>query len=158
MRVLGIDPGFDRLGLAIIEGNPSRPVHVWSACVEPEEGEPHERLAAVIEAVTRAIKTHQPDVLAIETLFFSTNRKTALGVAQARGAILATAGGANLRVAEFSPQQVKLAVTGYGASDKTAVARMIPKLLTLPLKKRKDDEFDAIAIAIAGLSSHRGVA
>lgn len=158
MRVLGIDPGFDRLGIAIVEGNPSKPTLVWSGCVEPEEGEMHERLSAVIEAVQNAITTHAPDVLAIETLFFSTNRKTAIGVAQARGAILAAAGGRNLQVKEFSPQQVKLAVTGYGAADKKAVAHMVGKLLTLPPKKRLDDEFDAIAVAIAGLSTQKTLA
>lgn len=158
MRVLGVDPGFDRLGLAVIEGNPSKPTHVWSDCIEPEEGEPHERLAAVIEAVTNAITTYRPEVLAIETLFFSTNRKTAISVAQARGAVLSVAGAQGLRVVEISPQHVKLAVTGYGAADKHAVALMVPKLIVLPPKKRRDDELDALAVAIAGLSQQRGVA
>lgn len=154
MRVLGVDPGFDRLGLAVLEGDPSRPKLVWSTCIEPAKGAMEERLAAVEAAIVAAITEYAPDALAIETLFFSTNRKTAMGVAQARGAVLAAAGGAVLAVCEFSPQQVKLAVTGYGAADKRAVAAMIPKLLTLPLRKRRDDELDAIAVAIAGLSTH----
>ena len=153
MRVLGIDPGFDRLGLAVIEGSASKPVLVWSECVEPAKGAMEDRLAAVFNAVRDALLTHQPDILSIETLFFSTNRKTALSVGQARGAVLSAAGDHNIRVVEFSPQQVKLAVTGYGAADKIAIARMIPKLLALPPKKRRDDEFDAIAVALAGLSS-----
>jgi crossover junction endodeoxyribonuclease RuvC len=152
MRVLGVDPGFDRLGLAVVEGNPSKPVLVWSECVEPPKGEAEERLAAVHEAVAAAIEKFTPDALAIEKLFFSTNRKTAIKVSEARGAVLSAAGEAKLPVVEFSPQEVKLAVTGHGAADKTAVARMIPKLLTLPPKKRRDDELDAIAIAITGLS------
>jgi crossover junction endodeoxyribonuclease RuvC len=116
------------------------------------------RLAAVYTAVSDAIKQHAPDALAIETLFFSTNRTTAFGVAEARGAALAAAGAAHIPVQEYAPQQVKLAVTGYGASDKAAIARMIPHLITLPEKKRLDDELDAIALAIAGLAdraSHR---
>ena len=92
-------------------------------------------------------------MLAIETLFFSTNKKTALGVAEARGAILAAAGVAGIPVREFSPGTVKLAVTGHGSADKAAIARMIPHLISLPPKKRLDDEFDAIAVAIAGLSA-----
>lgn len=154
MKVLGIDPGFDRLGIAIVEGNPSKPTLLESACIEPPAGESSKRLAAVTKATAEAIKKYAPDLLAIEKLFFSTNRKTAIGVGQARGAVLSAAGEYGLRVVEFSPQEVKLAVTGYGAADKRAVAAMIPKLLALPpKKKRRDDEFDAIAVAIAGLSS-----
>lgn len=152
-RVLGVDPGFDRLGLAVLEGDPSKPRLVWSACVEPERGPMSERLAAVEHAIVKAIAEYAPDALAIETLFFGVNKTTGMGVAEARGAVLATAGGRGLRVLEFSPQQVKLAVTGYGRSDKTAVAAMIPRLLTLPARKRRDDELDAIAVAIAGLST-----
>lgn len=152
-RVLGVDPGFDRLGLAVIEGDPSKPTLIWSACIEPAKGPMEERLAAVTAALQVAIEQYAPDALAIETLFFSTNRSTALTVAQARGTVLAVCGAKELRVLEFSPQQVKLAVTGYGAADKRAVALMIPRLLILPQKKRRDDELDAIAVAIAGLST-----
>ncbi|MDB5189293.1 MAG: ruvC [Parcubacteria group bacterium] len=152
-RILGVDPGFDRLGLAVIEGDASKPTHIWSDCVSPAKGEAADRLAAVSKAVSDAILKHQPDALAIETLFFSTNKKTALGVAEARGAVLAAAGTHKLPVMEFSPGQVKLAVTGYGSADKKAIAGMIPRLIVLPKKKRKDDELDAIAVAIAGLST-----
>lgn len=151
-RVLGVDPGFDRLGLAVLEGDPSRPTLLWSTCVEPPKGAPEMRLAAVAEAIRAATAEYGPDTLAIETLFFSTNRKTAFAVAEARGAILATAGAARLRVLEFSPQQVKLAVTGYGAADKRSVALMIPRLVTLSPRKRRDDELDAIAVGITGLA------
>lgn len=152
MRVLGIDPGFDRLGLAVLEGDPSRPTVVWSDCVCPPPGAPEERLAAVSKAVEEAIIMHRPDAMAIETLFFSTNRKTAMGVAQARGAILAVAGAHGVAIREFNPAQVKLAVTGHGGADKKAIARMIPHLVNLTPRPRLDDELDAIAVAIAGLS------
>ena len=158
-RVLAIDPGFDRMGIAVLEGDPSKPVLVWSDCIEPAKGKKEARLAEVFAAVAKAIKKHKPDAFALETLFFSVNKTSALGVAEARGAVLAAAGAAALPVKEYSPQQVKLAVTGYGASDKAAVARMIPKLLALPAKKRRlDDELDAIAVGIAALadrSPHR---
>ncbi len=151
MRVLGIDPGFDRLGLAILEGDPSKPVHVWSDCVTPPKGTVEERLAAVSSAVASAIDAYAPAGAAIETLFFNKSRSTALGVAEARGAVLAVLGEKAVPVYEFSPQSVKLAVTGYGAADKKAVASMIPRLMALPEKKRLDDELDAIAVALAGL-------
>jgi crossover junction endodeoxyribonuclease RuvC len=151
MRVLAIDPGYDRLGIAVLEGDPSRPTLVWSDCVTPPVGTPAERLAAVYAAIKKAVRKHSPDTLALETLFFSKNVKTALGVAEARGAVLACAGEAGLPVLEFSPQEVKLAVTGYGSADKKAVEGMIPRLITLPKKKRLDDELDAIALGICAL-------
>ncbi len=152
MRILAIDPGYDRLGIAVVEGNPSHPTLIMSECVRPEKGMRADRLATVANAVTAAIKKYVPDVLAIETLFFSTNKKTALGVAEARGAILAAAGIASLPVIECSPQQVKIAVTGHGGADKAAIANMVPRLLILPKKKRLDDEMDAIAVGITALA------
>lgn len=151
MRILAIDPGYDRLGVAILEGNASRPVLIWSDCITPKRGARAERLAEVSQTITNAIKEYSPDALAIETLFFNKNIKTAVGVAEARGAILAVAGSISLPVIEYSPQQVKSAVTGHGGADKAAVSRMIPKLLTLPPKKRTDDELDAIALGITAL-------
>lgn len=152
MRILAIDPGYDRLGIAVVEGNASKPVLVWSDCVEPKKGVGAARLAHISRAVAEAIKKYSPDAVAIETLFFSINKKTAFGVAEARGAILAVAGIAVLPVLEYSPQQVKSAVTGHGGADKGAMARMIPLLLTLPRKKRLDDEWDAIGIGITALA------
>ena len=154
MRILAIDPGYDRMGLAVVEGDPSRPTHVWSDCIIPPKGETADRLAAIHTAVAAAIAEHAPERVAIESLFWSTNNKrSALGVAEARGAALSAAAEAGLSVSEHSPQQVKLAVTGYGNADKKAVALMIPRLISLPTKKRLDDELDAIALAICALST-----
>ncbi|MGD0328701.1 MAG: crossover junction endodeoxyribonuclease RuvC [Minisyncoccia bacterium] len=153
MRILAIDPGYDRLGIAVIEGDSSRPTLIWSGCVTPDRGPSAQRLACISDAVTEAIREYLPDALALETLFFNANKKTALGVAEARGAVLAATGSASLPVIECSPQQVKLAVTGYGSADKTAVANMIPQLLILPKKKRLDDELDAVAIGITALAT-----
>lgn len=152
MRILAIDPGYDRLGIAVVEGDPSRPTLIMSECVQPKKGVRERRLAEVSAAVTNAIADYHPGLVALETLFFSINKKTAIGVAEARGAILAAAGLAGLSVAEYSPQQIKIAVTGHGGSDKTAVADMIPRLLSLPKKRRLDDELDAIAIGITALA------
>lgn len=153
MKILAIDPGFDRMGIAVVEGDPSKPTYIWSDCVTPPKGETSARLAEVSQAVHDAITHYAPDQLAIESLFFSVNKKSALGVAEARGAVLAAAGAHKLPVREYSPQQVKLAVTGYGAADKSAVMNMVPKLLTLPSRPRLDDELDAIALGIAALAN-----
>jgi len=155
LRVLAIDPGYDRLGIAVVEGDPSRPTLLWSDCIIPDKGEHEKRLAHVSRAITNTIQEYAPDVLAIETLFFSVNKKTAIGVAEARGAILAAAGIASVPIREYSPQQIKLAVAGHGGASKTDVARMIPRLLTLPKKKRLDDELDAIAIGITALAQYK---
>jgi len=152
MKILAIDPGYDRLGVAVVEGDPSRPTLLMSDCVTPAKGERSERLATVSRATTNAITEYAPDALAIETLFFNANKKTALGVAEARGAILAAAGLTNLFVIECTPQQVKIAITGHGGADKNSVADMIPHLLALPTKRRLDDELDAIAIGITALA------
>lgn len=152
LRVLAIDPGYDRLGVAVVEGNPSKPTLVVSDCVQPAKGAREVRLARVYEAVAKAIKKYSPDALAIETLFFNTNVRTALGVAEARGAVLAAVGSAKIPVIDCSPQQVKIAVTGHGGADKKAIARMIPHLISLSKRKRLDDELDAIAVGIAGLA------
>ena len=148
MKILGIDPGFDRLGLAVLEGTFGKPVVLWSDCITPHKGEPAERLRDVYAAVEKAIKDHKPDAIAIEGLFFSTNKKTALQVAEARGAILAAIGASGLPVHEYAPNQIKVAVAGNGRADKAAIARMIPQLAVLPSRKRIDDELDAIATGI----------
>ncbi len=155
MRILGIDPGFDRLGLAVIDSASGKLTVVWSACVEPPKGTPETRLACVYSAVYDALEKYTPTALSIETLFFSTNKKTALKVAEARGVILAAAGARGVRVFEHTPNQVKLAVAGNGSADKSSIERMIPHLVTFqssPLggAKKKDDEVDAIAVAITG--------
>jgi crossover junction endodeoxyribonuclease RuvC len=154
MRILAIDPGYDRMGIAVLEGDPSTPMLVWSNCITPAKGAPAARLSEASQAVEMAIRTYKPDAGALEGLFFSKNVKTALGVAEARGAILAVFGRAGLSVIECSPQEVKIAVTGYGAADKKAVLAMVPKLLILEPRKRLDDELDAIAVGICALAKN----
>lgn len=152
MRVLAIDPGYDRLGMAVLEGSASKPNLLWSTCVEIPKGERETRLAHVYSNVMNVAKEYRPDLFALESLFFSTNKKTALGVAEARGSALSAASHAGLPVREVAPGTVKLAVTGNGRADKKAIAQMIPLLVHLPPKKRLDDELDAIAVGIAALT------
>lgn len=149
-RILGIDPGFGRLGIAVIEKNGNRDVLLHSECFETSSKLPyHQRIFFVGEKISRIIEEYCPNQLAIETLLFSKNQKTALQVSEARGAIIFTALKHGITVREFNPNQIKLAVTGYGKGDKKQVIAMVEKLVKMPgAKKRHDDEYDAIACAL----------
>lgn len=155
MKILAIDPGFDRMGIAVVDGTATTPHFVWGACIIPPVGVLAERLVEIFNAVDTTVKKYKPDIVATETLFFSVNKKTALNVAHARGVILVAASINHIPVVEYSPQEVKLAVTGYGNAKKDAVIKMVERLIPLPKQKRLDDEFDAIAIGITALSSER---
>jgi crossover junction endodeoxyribonuclease RuvC len=153
MRVLAIDPGYDRLGVAIMEYVDGEEHLIFSDCVlTDKKSELPERLFTVGQAVSDLIKKHQPDTVAIETLFFNKNITTAIGVAQARGIIIYLAKEAGLTVHEFGPQEIKVAVTGYGNSDKTAVFSMVNRLVPNVPEKALDDEYDAIAVGITCLA------
>lgn len=150
-RIIAVDPGYDRVGIAVFEGG--KLIH--SECFTPPEGPFAERLRDVYHRSTVVIHTYEPSSLAMETLFFSKNQKTAIKVAEARGVIELAAAEAGIPVAEYSPQEVKIAVTGSGNAAKDAVIRMVERLVALPKKKRFDDEYDAIALGIAhGAAQH----
>ena len=150
MRILGIDPGYDRLGMAIIE----KPVKgketvVFSQCLETNpKDDIYVRLGQVGTEMARILDEFKPDAVAIETLFITKNQKTAMRVSEARGIILYEAIKRNIPVAEYSPMQIKMAVTGDGTSDKERILKMLPLLVSLPQKKALDDEYDAIAVAL----------
>jgi crossover junction endodeoxyribonuclease RuvC len=153
VRVLGIDPGYDRLGLAVIEKTNGKDTLLFSACFETPKTNAHaKRLQGVGDELSRVIREFHPTNAALETLFFSKNQKTALKVAEARGVILATLAHHNLTIHELSPADVKIGVTGYGRADKQQVIAMIPRIISLPQCKRHDDEYDAIAIALTCLA------
>lgn len=141
---LAIDPGYDRLGIAVFVGT----TLVHSECFIPPKGPVPERLLSVFNRVRLLVQEFSPSSLALETLFFSKNQKTAMHVAEARGAILVAALTEGVSVAEYSPQAVKIAVTGVGNAGKEAVIRMVERLVPLQSKKRLDDEYDAIALGI----------
>lgn len=155
-RVLGVDPGFDRLGVAILD----KKEVLYSHCIETDRKLlHHERLLQIGEAVRKIIKKWKPASLAIETLFFNQNITNALKVSEARGVILYEASQAGLEVHEYSPQAIKIAVTGYGKADKFQMESMVRKLVVLPKStaKKLDDELDAIAVGITHLASQRGI-
>lgn len=156
MRVLAVDPGYDRLGVAVMEHNGQAEVLLHSTCIETDkQSELSDRLLVVGAAFQTLIETYQPDCIGIETLFFNKNVKTALGVAHARGIIVFLAKQAGAEVREFGPQEIKVAVTGYGKSDKSAVIDMVKRLVPAAPEKALDDEYDAIAVGITALAHHR---
>lgn len=155
MRVLGVDPGYDRVGLAVMEYENGAEKLIYSSCLETDKNlDLHQRLQIVGQTITEVIQTHDVDTLGIETLFFNKNVKTAMGVAQARGIIIYAAMQANCTVYEFSPQAIKIATTGYGNSDKKSMFSMVKQLIPGVPTRALDDEYDAIAVGITCLAHY----
>ena len=151
MRILGIDPGYERLGIAVLEKQKNGKEEVlFSECFKTIASLPHsERLLLIGNEVERVAKLYNPESLAIETLFFNTNQKTAMKVSEARGTILYAAKKCGLSIHEFTPPEIKLAVSGYGKSDKLQMIKMVKLLVYVREDIKHDDEFDAIAAALA---------
>ncbi len=148
MRILGVDPGIARTGWGIIDVNSGRMQVVDFGCIETgAKKETQVRLLEIKNELLALIDTHQPDVMAVEELFFNTNAKTALIVGQARGVILLCGAEKNLPLFVYTPLQVKIAITGYGRAEKNQVGQMIRMLLKLPEVPKPDDVADALAIA-----------
>ena len=154
MKVLAIDPGYGRIGFAVLLKDSGRTHLLFSECFETgKEVVFEERLAQVGDRVRNIIQTHQPFCVAIERLFFSKNKKTALQTAEVRGVCIYAAKDHDLAVAEYTPNQIKNAITGNSNAAKQDVVRMVSRLISLDDKKRHDDEYDAIAIGITHLVS-----
>ncbi|MBX4206248.1 crossover junction endodeoxyribonuclease RuvC [Candidatus Parcubacteria bacterium] len=158
-RVIGIDPGFDRIGVAVLEGTGTAETLLYSECITTLKKDAHDkRLLALGTRLEEIILEWKPKELAIEKLFFNQNATSALKVAEARGVIIFEAAQAGLPVYEYSPQDVKIAVTGYGKADKVAVEGMVRKLVKMPDGAKKlDDEIDAIAVGITHLATGRAI-
>lgn len=155
MKVLAVDPGYDRMGVAVLEQTNGKEQLLFSSCIETDRTEPFSRrLLALGETLEQLFNTHTPDAVAIETLFFNKNQKTAVGVLQARGVVMYLGEKYKCRVFEFGPQEIKIAVTGFGKSDKQAVFDMVRRLVSNVPEKAHDDEFDAIATGITCLAHH----
>lgn len=156
IRVIAVDPGFDRIGIAVMEKSDV----LFSECLETNRNLPHaERLLAIGENIKKIIKKWKPQALAIETLFFNQNTTNALKVSEARGVVLYEASIAALEIYEYSPQAIKIAVTGYGKADKSQIEMMLKKLVKIPKFKIKklDDELDAIAVGITHLATQKSI-
>jgi crossover junction endodeoxyribonuclease RuvC len=158
MKILGIDPGFERLGVALLEKTKKDEQEsvLYSECFKTSAKlEFSERLLLIGQEVKKIIKRYKPEILAIETLFLNTNQKTVMQVAEVRGIIIYEAKVADLRIFEASPPQIKLATTGYGKADKTQIKKMVRILVKIDDSISSDDELDAIAIALTAFAHIR---
>jgi len=149
MIILGIDPGFARVGWGVLEVQNSEFRIQNYGCVETSKNtDSQDRLVSVYKEVCALIKKYKPDVLAIEELFFTNNAKTAFKVGEARGVIILAGALQKISVVSYTPLQVKIAVTGYGSAEKSQVGRMIKAILKLKDMPKLDDTTDAIAVAL----------
>lgn len=154
MIILGIDPGFERLGIAVIKKEKSnREKVLFSECFKTSAKlKFEERLLLIGKKIKRIIDEFNPEILAIETLFLNTNQKTVMRVAEVRGVAIYEASQKGLRIFEASPPKIKIATTGYGRAPKEQMIRMVNMILgnkgLKGTKKQSDDELDAIAVAI----------
>lgn len=156
MRIIGIDPGTATIGWGIVEDSGGNPVSVAYGHITTEKGiDPADRLLTLADELDAILRLHSPEEAAVEELFFSTNAKTAIAVAQARGVILLTLKRFGVNIVGYTPNQVKQSVTGYGSADKRQVQMMTKGILHLPAIPKPDDTADAIAIAVCHLFSRK---
>lgn len=156
MKVLAIDPGYGRCGVAVVEKNGGKEILLYSDCIETSATlDFSSRLARVADACAQLMKKYSPDCVALEKLYFAKNHKTAMHVAEVRGALMGAASNAGLQVFEYTPGEVKSAAAGFGGADKKAVAAMLRILVKIEKEITHDDEYDAIAIAVTHLARSR---
>lgn len=148
MRILGIDPGLERVGYAVVDRNGSQMTAVTFGLIQTPRVELNDRLRLIHDQVRELMVTHRPDALATERLLFTVNKTTAMDVARALGCIQLAASFEQIPWHEYSPPEIKKAVVGTGAADKKQVQFMVTRLLSLKETPKPDDVADAIAIAI----------
>lgn len=155
--VLGIDPGTATVGYALVRDLPDGNCQAvaYGVITTPKEDSAPARLVQIYEQLNEIISLHHPDSAAVEKLFFQRNISTAIAVGQARGVVLLALAQAGLEVGEYTPNEVKQAVTGYGSADKKQVQEMVRVLLVLDKIPKPDDAADALAIAITHLNTRR---
>lgn len=156
MIVLGIDPGFGRVGWGAVDHHEEKQVALDYGCIETNPKHPLEkRIATIYTTIGELIKKFHPDVIATEDLFFSTNVTTALSVGQARGVIMLAAYQNHIPTYLYKPMEIKICVTGHGRSDKSQIQHMIKLILKLDSLPKPDDAADALAIALTHCYSHK---
>lgn len=156
MIILGIDPGFAITGVGVLKKVGSEASYVAHGCIITDKGEDFPiRLKKINQELNKVIKKYKPDCVAIEDLFFYKNVKTAMKVGQARGVIMLTATQNNLSIYEYTPLQVKQALTGYGRADKNQIQQMVKIVFKLKEIPQPDDAADALAIALCCANSIR---
>ena len=157
MRIIAIDPGYERLGIAVLaRQNATKEELLFSECFRTKASLPFvDRLELVGREVARVIAEYSPRALAIENLFIETNQKTAMRVAEVRGAILYQARLSGLEIFEYTPLQIKVATTSYGKATKNQVMAMVRHLVSGTDAIKQDDEMDAIAIGLTHFAHSR---
>lgn len=149
MIIMGVDPGYATVGFGFVQYMPPRyKAGKYGAIITPSDDPFEKRLGTIHTSMCNLIDRFQPDALAIEKLFYNSNATTAIGVAEARGVILLAAYEKNVPIYEYTPLQVKLAVTGFGRAIKPQMQEMTRRLLALKEVPKPDDTADALAIAI----------
>src|SRR5262245_13857522 len=148
MIILGIDPGTALLGFGVVESGDEPHMLDFGAISTPPDRAMPDRLNELFERLSSLLGEYQPDVLAVEQLFFARNVTTAIAVGQARGVVLLAAARAGVPVVEYSPSEVKHAVVGYGKADKTQMQEMVRIILGLDHMPHPDDAADALAVAL----------
>lgn len=150
VKILGIDPGTATTGFAVIEKISGKVEALdFGVITTRPKVPPAERLLEISENIAELLKTHRPEIVAVESLFFFKNHKTAIAVAQSRGVVLVEIARFGASVVEITPLQVKMAVTGYGRADKKQVQKMVQQIFALEKIPKPDDAADALAIAFA---------
>ncbi|QQG38015.1 MAG: crossover junction endodeoxyribonuclease RuvC [Candidatus Kaiserbacteria bacterium] len=153
MRVLAIDPGYGRCGVAVVEKIDGKEKLIYSDCIETSaDSDFPERLARVARECGELLTKHGAQSVALEKLYMTKNQKTAMRVAEVRGALINVAATLGVPVFEYTPGEVKSAAAGWGAADKEQVARMLHALMKIEKKIKYDDEYDAIAIGVTHLA------
>ena len=149
MRIMGIDPGLATVGFGVVDyhSNNFKPVE-YGAVLTPAGTKTELRLVEIYDNICELIETFRPQAVSIEKLYYNTNEKTAVNVCQARGVILLACTKIGIPLYEYTPLQIKQAVTGYGRADKKQIMYMVTKLLNLKKEPHPDDTADALAAAI----------
>ena len=149
MRILGIDPGYAIMGYGIVEYRGSKFTPVEYGAITTEAHTPNEeRLMIIYDELTRIIDEFKPECASVEELFYNTNATTAIMVGEARGTVLLACAKAGIPISEYTPLQIKSALTGYGKAEKQQVQAMVKMILGLPEVPKPDDTADALAAAI----------
>ena len=153
---MGIDPGLANTGFGVVRVAGSRMSAIDGGTIEvPPDAPPERRLRTIHESLTELIEWHEPESVALESLYFGKNVRSALAVGQARGVIMLAAAKRDLGCFDYTPQAVKLAVTGSGAAAKDQVKHMVGVLLSLPVEPPSDHAADALAVAVCHASHAR---
>jgi crossover junction endodeoxyribonuclease RuvC len=158
MIILGIDPGFEKLGCAVLKKEKGRDDLIYSTCLITDKKLDFEkRLLCLGRELEKIIKKYKPDVIALEKVFFFKNQKTASQISEVRGMILYLATSKKISIKEYTPLQVKMGLTGYGRAEKYQIKKMVQTILKIKEMPKQDDEVDAIAIALICLPAGRFV-